>query len=71
MASIPTGESTVEELVTKALAAKVIDAEFADDMRGAADMEDALGMFYTHVIEQGDDPEALLWEWNIITDSTK
>lgn len=55
----------MEELVTKALAANVIDQDFAEDLRGSADLEEALGMFYTHVIEKGDDPEALLTEWGI------
>lgn len=58
-------EPTIEELVTKALAANMIDQEFAGDLRSSADLEEALGMFYTYVIEKGDDPEALLAEWGI------
>jgi hypothetical protein len=60
-----TNEPTIEELATKALAADVIDQEFAGHLRGSADLEEALGMFYTYVIEKGDDPEALLAEWGI------
>jgi hypothetical protein len=58
-------EPTVEELVTKALAADVIDQEFAGDLRSSADLEEALGMFYTYALEHGNDPEALLAEWDI------
>lgn len=58
-------EPTVEELVTKALEADVIDQEFAEELRESADLEEALGMFYTYVIEKGDDPEVLLAEWGI------
>jgi|GEM_PF-5276959 len=58
-------EPTVEELIAKALAAEVIDQEFAEDLRDSTDFEEALGMFYTYVIEKGDDPEALLTEWGI------
>lgn len=61
----------VEELVTKALAADVIDEGFAEDLRCSSDLDEALGMFYTYVIEQGDDPEELLRQWNIITDSSE
>jgi hypothetical protein len=57
---------TVEELVTKALEAGVIDEEFAEDLRSSADLEEALGMFYTHAIEQGDEPDELLRQWRII-----
>ncbi|WP_280448613.1 hypothetical protein [Nocardia brasiliensis] len=53
-------------MATKALAANVIDQEFAEDLRNCADLKEALGMFYTYVIEKGDDPEALLIEWSII-----
>jgi hypothetical protein len=60
-----TNEPTVEELVTKALAADVIDPEFARDLRSSADLQEVLGMFYTYVIEKGDDPKALLAEWDI------
>lgn len=56
---------TVEELTTKALTAGVIDQEFAEDLRESADLEEALGMFYTHALEHGNDPEALLAEWGI------
>lgn len=58
-------EPTVEELVTKALAAGAIDEAFAEDLRNSADLEEALGMFYTFVITEGADPEALLQEWGI------
>jgi len=63
-------EPTVDELVEKALQAKVIDAEFAEELRGSADMEDALGMFYTYVIEKGESPDELLAEWGIIEPTT-
>lgn len=57
---------TIEELVTKALRANVIDHEFAGDLRNSADLEEALGMFYTYALEYGDDPEALLTKWGVI-----
>ena len=60
---------TVEELIAKALAAEAIDEEFSEDLRSSADLDEALGMFYTYVIEQGGDPELLLRQWNMITDS--
>lgn len=68
MDNASTNEPTVEELVAKALRANVIDQEFAGDLRSSADLEEALGMFYTYALEQGDgdDPEALLRGWGII-----
>jgi hypothetical protein len=66
MESQSTDEPTIEELVTKALGANVIDEEFAEELRGSEDLEEALGMFYTHTFEQGDNPEALLRGWDII-----
>lgn len=60
-------EPTTNELIAKAVKAGVIDQEFAQDMRGAS-LEEALGMFYTHAIEQGEDPDELLREWGIAID---
>jgi len=37
-------------------------------MRACTDLEEVLGLFYTYVIENGDDPKAMLREWNIIVD---
>ena len=68
---LKTKEPTVEELITKALEAEVIDQEFAEELRDSADLEEALGMFYTYVIEEGGDPEELLREWNITADRQK
>lgn len=56
----------MEELAAKALEAEVIDQDFAEDLCDSADLEVALGMFYTYVIEKGDDPKALLIEWGFI-----
>lgn len=58
-------EPTVEELTTKALEADVIDQDFAGELRSSTDIEEALGMFYTHALEHGHDPEALLAKWGI------
>ncbi len=66
MENKPKDEPTVDELVEKALGAKVIDNEFADDIRNSADIEEALGMFYTHIIDEGGYPDDLLVEWDII-----
>jgi hypothetical protein len=68
MENVSADEPTVEELVTKALEAEVINEEFAEDLRASADLEEALGMFYTHIIEEGGDPETLLQQLNITID---
>lgn len=66
-----TSQPTTEELVAKALGAEVIDEDFAIELRVSADLDEALGIFYTYVIEQGEDPETLLRKWNIVIDSTE
>jgi hypothetical protein len=69
--NLPPDEPTVEELVTKALTEGVIDEDFAEDLRNSADLEEALGMFCTHTIEEGNDPELLLQQWNITVDPSE
>ena len=59
-------EPTVEELVAKALAAGAITEEFAEELREYAELSDALGEFYTYIIADSGDPDAMLREWNII-----
>ena len=67
MENLSSDEPTVEELVAKALAANVIDEEFAEDLRGSTDLEEALGMFYTYITEESHhDPTDLLQQRNII-----
>lgn len=58
-------EPTVDELVDKALQAGAIDAVFAEELRASADIGEAIGMFYTYALEAGNDPDALLAEWEI------
>lgn len=69
MGNSQSNEPTVEELIAKALAADVIDQEFAGDLRSSADLEEALGMFYAYALEHGNDPEVLLVEWDITEQS--
>ncbi len=58
---------TIEELVTKALNAQVIDTDTAEELRASEDMEEALGMFFSYVIQEDQgDPEGLLKSWGII-----
>ena len=57
MDNTSTNEPTVEELVTKALAAEVIDQEFAGDLRSSADLEEALSAFYAYIIEGAATPD--------------
>lgn len=64
--TLPENEPNIEELVTRALADGVIDSEFAEELRGYDDLEEALGMFYTHAISEERDPEELLRHWGII-----
>lgn len=71
MGSDPQIEPTTEELVTKALAAGVIDQDFADDLRDSEDLNEALGMFYTHITSEGGQPDDLLVEWGIIEPTTE
>lgn len=71
MENIPAGEPTIEELIAKALASGVINEEFAEDLHYSEDLEEALGMFYTRMTEQGRDPKFLLKQWGITIDSTE
>ena len=66
MGATASTEPTVEELVSKALEVNMIDAESADDLRGCDDLEEALGVFYGYMTDQGEDPDVLLADWGII-----
>jgi hypothetical protein len=63
-----TDEPTIEELVGKALASETIDDEFAGELRGCTTFGEALEAFYNRLTQEGQDPEPLLSEWNIIVD---